>query len=115
MVDLRARGHDLFFGRAGCSACHSVAGEGGRIIGPDLGQVTDLDRTVRSILTPDAEIAPGYARGVMPSLAGPGGPLDDDDVLAIAVYLTFRRETDLPDPAAVAGAQDRLAEARALR
>lgn len=59
--DLR-RGRDLFFGKAGCSACHRAGDEGG-LAGPDLtkvGAVRSGRDLVESILFPSATFAQGY-------------------------------------------------------
>lgn len=55
-----ARGKTLFFGKANCSNCHRVDGQGGRT-GPDLSDVGQLRRRVdleKSLLQPDAEYLP---------------------------------------------------------
>ena len=67
-----ARGKTLFDGKAGCVGCHRVRGNGGQA-GPDLtaiGQVRpprgfdpggpNVPQIERSILDPNAEIAPAY-------------------------------------------------------
>jgi putative heme-binding domain-containing protein len=60
-----ASGDKLFWGKAGCSKCHSVRGRGG-FLGPDLSTV-GLTRTVaqirESILKPDERLTDGY-RGI---------------------------------------------------
>jgi putative heme-binding domain-containing protein len=57
-----AKGRELFFNKAGCAGCHSVAGQGG-VIGPDLSNV-GVTRTLlqlrESILEPNARIEPGF-------------------------------------------------------
>ena len=60
-----AAGAALFFGKAGCAACHAVRGRGGSP-GPDLshiGRARSFAQLRESLLDPDAEIADGY-RGV---------------------------------------------------
>jgi cytochrome c oxidase cbb3-type subunit 3 len=55
-----ARGKTLFYGKANCSGCHRVEGEGSRI-GPDLSDIAALRRTVeieRSLLEPNEEVLP---------------------------------------------------------
>lgn len=82
-------GRRVFTGAAGCGACHvlSDAGTAGTI-GPDL------DRSLRgrsrpfireSIVEPDAVIAQGFSRGVMP--ANYGERLSDRDLEALVRYL----------------------------
>jgi alcohol dehydrogenase (cytochrome c) len=58
-------GEALFFGRAGCAACHEVDGRGG-IVGPDLSTAGRLpsEQLRRKILEPSASIASG--RGAPP-------------------------------------------------
>jgi putative heme-binding domain-containing protein len=56
------RGRALFFGAAGCSACHRVGSEGG-LIGPDLttvGAVRSVRDLVESVVYPSATFAQGY-------------------------------------------------------
>ena len=51
-----------------CGACHKVAGEEGEL-GPDLttiGAARDKDYLRRSILDPNADIAEGFERELMP-------------------------------------------------
>lgn len=51
-----------------CGTCHKVAGEEGEV-GPDLnaiGAIRDREYLRRAILTPDADIAPGFEGGMMP-------------------------------------------------
>ena len=56
-------GREVFFGRqAGCSACHTVRGEGGHV-GPDLstiGQSRSPRDLLEAVLYPSASIARGY-------------------------------------------------------
>ena len=57
-----AAGRALFFGSAGCSRCHMMAGNGGRL-GPDLSAPSGGRRTVnlrQSILNPDESLRPNY-------------------------------------------------------
>ncbi len=57
-----ARGRAVFFA-AGCIACHRVGAEGG-VFGPELtglGARGNVERVVRSILEPSAEIVEGFA------------------------------------------------------
>jgi mono/diheme cytochrome c family protein len=51
-----------------CGTCHIVAGEEGDV-GPDLtgiGAIRDREYLRRAILSPDADIAPGFEQGLMP-------------------------------------------------
>jgi putative membrane-bound dehydrogenase-like protein len=57
-----SRGRALFFA-AGCIACHRVGAEGG-VFGPELtglGARGNVERVIRSILEPSAEIVEGFA------------------------------------------------------
>ncbi|MGV3532130.1 MAG: ThuA domain-containing protein, partial [Chthoniobacteraceae bacterium] len=53
------RGRRLFFGEAGCAACHTVRGEG-LVFGPDLSNLVhrDRDSVLHDILQPSATINP---------------------------------------------------------
>jgi putative heme-binding domain-containing protein len=54
------RGKTIFEGNGACTGCHRVNGSGSRV-GPDLSDIGELRRAVeieRSLLDPDAEIAP---------------------------------------------------------
>jgi putative heme-binding domain-containing protein len=62
-----ARGKDVFFGKkAGCTACHVVAGQGGKV-GPDLSKIGSI-RNSRDLL--EAVVFPSstFARGYEPFL-----------------------------------------------
>jgi cytochrome c oxidase cbb3-type subunit III len=57
-----ARGRAVYRGKGGCTACHEVAGEGGRM-GPELtrvGRSRSLANLRRSLVDPDYELTPGY-------------------------------------------------------
>jgi putative heme-binding domain-containing protein len=58
-----ARGREVFFGRrAGCTACHAAAGQGGRV-GPDLsriGAIRSPRDLLEAIVFPSASFARGY-------------------------------------------------------
>jgi putative heme-binding domain-containing protein len=56
-------GEKLFWGKGGCGACHRVGERGGRL-GPDLsgvGKTRSLEYLRDSVVTPSADITPGYA------------------------------------------------------
>jgi putative heme-binding domain-containing protein len=55
-----ARGKTVFEGKGGCLRCHRVMGQGSRL-GPDLSEIGSVRRSVdleKSIMDPDAEVAP---------------------------------------------------------
>ena len=55
-------GETLFWGKAGCSGCHSIRARGGRL-GPDLsniGVLRPLEQLREAVLDPDADGAVGY-------------------------------------------------------
>ena len=66
-IDLRVpgdaeAGNALFFGKAGCSNCHRIRGQGG-VLGPDLtdiGAGRRLDQIREALLDPGNRIADGY-------------------------------------------------------
>jgi mono/diheme cytochrome c family protein len=72
----------------GCSACHSAGNE--VLVGPAWGQLYGSDVTVddafltRAILDPDAQIAAGFDKGVMPPYAD---LLETEQVAAIVAYI----------------------------
>lgn len=68
---LAAQGRKIFTGEGGCGACHTLADAGtSGTVGPDLDKVKIASKGARfitqSIEDPNAEIAPGYPRSVMP-------------------------------------------------
>jgi cytochrome c oxidase cbb3-type subunit 3 len=57
------RGKQLFYGDAGCSSCHMIEGEGGRL-GPDLtavGTARTVEALVESVRSPSKRLAWGLA------------------------------------------------------
>jgi putative heme-binding domain-containing protein len=57
-----AAGEKAFWGKGGCGACHRIGGKGSGI-GPDLtrvGRQRSLKYIRSSVLSPDADITPGY-------------------------------------------------------
>jgi putative heme-binding domain-containing protein len=57
-----ALGRTLFFGKAGCSKCHAIAGDGG-VLGPDLtnaGAARTANLLREAILEPNARIVNGF-------------------------------------------------------
>jgi putative heme-binding domain-containing protein len=58
----RGNGEKLFWGRGGCGGCHRIGSKGGRL-GPDLsriGRQRSLAYLKESIVSPNAEVTPGY-------------------------------------------------------
>ena len=66
---LAADGQQIF-DEQGCSGCHTLAAAGAtETIGPDLDEVLpqrSANEIEQSIVDPDAELSPGFARGIMP-------------------------------------------------
>jgi len=127
------RGHDLFFGKAMCSTCHSVDREGTMIVGPNLGvgegttepvarrvtsrgvQLDPAIYIIQSILDPDAVVVPGYARGVMKSPDDIPVALSDDEFVDLAAFILTIRATEPLDPAQLELARTQIPLARAAR
>jgi putative heme-binding domain-containing protein len=64
-------GESLFFGRAGCAACHVLFGKGGSI-GPELTSYdrSDLNAMLLAIVRPSAEIREGYEHNILSTKGG---------------------------------------------
>lgn len=65
-------GKELFFGKGGCSNCHSVAGQGG-FLGPDLTSsdyLLSAKDILEAIVKPNRIVRPGYKRAVITSRSG---------------------------------------------
>lgn len=88
------KGKTLFTAN-GCSACHTFTPAGSKAsIGPDLdglaadaqkaAQGTVEEYTKASIVDPNAYVAPGFAKGVMPSF----GQLSGQQVADLVAFLT---------------------------
>lgn len=66
-----AQGKQIFTGEGGCGACHTLADAGtSGTVGPDLNKVKIASKGAafikQSIVDPNAEITPGFPKGVMP-------------------------------------------------
>lgn len=117
------RGREVFWGRGACSGCHSLNGEGGSVRGPAFGhdlvdragtRVPGLDAAaylVQSLYQPGAVVVAGYPMGLMPAVDLPPLALDEDDAVAVLVYLwTVTRPQEAPPVEALRRAQRRLVE-----
>jgi mono/diheme cytochrome c family protein len=76
------------FTSAGCAACHTLAeANAAGTVGPNLDEVLkgkDAAFIHESIVDPNAEIAPGYSKGVMPGNFGTSlSPKQLDDLVAL--------------------------------
>ena len=68
------------FTASGCSACHTFTPAGAKgTVGPDLDKLAEYAKTAgqpldafihESIVSPDAYIAPGFTKGIMPGTYG---------------------------------------------
>ena len=77
------------FAANGCSSCHTLAdASASGTVGPDLDKVLkgqDKSFIQTSIVKPDAEIAKGYSKGIMP--ANFGQTISKDELNALVDYL----------------------------
>lgn len=85
------------FAQQGCGSCHTfAAADSTGMIGPDLGKTLerDADRAGKplaefvreSIVQPDAFVAPGFKRGIMPKTFGES--LSDEQLADLVAFLT---------------------------
>ncbi len=66
IVGNAVQGKELFYGNAGCSACHMIQGKGGRL-GPDLsttGSARSTDYLVESVRNPSRRLAQGISEAM---------------------------------------------------
>lgn len=128
-----ARGEALFFGRAGCATCHSIAARGGMQAGPNLGVAKDfpkpfaaraserrpgltpLEYALESLVDPDAYVVATYAPGVMKRPEEPPISLSDDELVDLASFVASIGAAAPASPADRSAARARLAELRAAR
>lgn len=96
-----ARGRTVFFGqRAGCAACHTVQGQGGRV-GPDLSTIGAI-RTPRDLLEaivlPSASFVRGYEPYVVRTSGGDvlSGIIARETTDAVYLYSAERTELRVP-------------------
>jgi cytochrome c551/c552 len=90
------------FAKNGCGGCHTYALAGSKgAVGPDLDKLGDdadkanqpLNEYVHtSIVNPDAYVAPGFQKGVMPSYAS----LPKEELAGLVAFLTNAETTDNP-------------------
>lgn len=89
-----AAGKQLFSAQ-GCNACHTFTPAGSKAdVGPDLDKLEDdaqkanrgsvEEYTMESLVNPEAYIAPGFPKGVMPSYAS----LSAEQVADLVAFLT---------------------------
>jgi cytochrome c oxidase subunit II len=85
---LAAEGQQLFDAQ-GCSGCHTLAAAGAsQTIGPNLDEVLadqSPDEIEKSIVDPDAELSPGFEKGIMPAI---GDALSPQELDTLVQYLT---------------------------
>jgi cytochrome c oxidase subunit 2 len=82
-------GKTIFTGDSGCSGCHTLADANATgTTGPDLDKVLpgqSVQQIQESIVNPDAEIAKGYQKGIMPATFE--DTLQPAEIKALATYL----------------------------
>ena len=78
------------FADNGCASCHTFKAAGATgTVGPDLDKVSqgkDAEFVRTSITDPNAEVAPGYPKGVMPTTYG--SQLSSKDLADLVAFLT---------------------------
>jgi cytochrome c oxidase subunit 2 len=78
------------FASSGCAGCHTYAPAGSKAaIGPDLDTALkgkDANFVLESIVNPNAEIAPGFQQGIMPTSFGQS--LSDKQLGDLVTFLT---------------------------
>jgi putative heme-binding domain-containing protein len=89
------RGREIFWGKGNCGACHMVSGRGGRL-GPELtriGAQRSLAYLKESIVSPSADIAPGYEAVSVRSKRGGSitGIRKNEDNFTIQVFDTSEK------------------------
>ena len=82
----QANGRDLFFGKAQCSNCHMVAGEGG-VLGPDM---TGFAMTHQPSAIPQSIVNPGSATAAQGRRGGGGGGFGESGPLAKDVVIVTK-------------------------
>lgn len=126
-------GEALFFERAVCFTCHRVGERGTMVVGPNLGVGDDMkeplaDRArarrpelrpteyvIESMLDPDRVVVPSYAPGVMKSMDDLPIELSNDDLVALAAFVSAHGASSPPTPDDLERAKAYIATAREAR
>jgi putative membrane-bound dehydrogenase-like protein len=96
-----ARGRDVFYGKkAGCTACHTVAGTGGKV-GPDLSKIGSIRAgrdLLEAIVFPSATFARGYEPFLLRTKDGSvyDGLIVRETAEAIVLFTPDRVEKRIP-------------------